>query len=188
MRSSIIMCVSLIVLLSCCEQAVAQTNSAVPQTQANQERLLRELLDEVRLLRATLQRIESNNFNAQVTLDRLRAQQEQVLRLTREVADIREKIIELRVRQQTLSLKIPELEKEFQAGLKTKTEWDHATQELEELRQREQNLAEREKQVSVDLQTARGSLLELNGRLDALERDIRSVTGGEVKTPVRKQQ
>ena len=176
MRNSIVICLSLIVLLSLAEPAAAQSNSAAPQTQANQERMLRELLDEVRLLRATVQRLESNNFRAQVTLDRLRVQQEQVLRLTREVADIREKIIELRVRQQTLSLKIPELEKEFQAGVKGKTELDHATQELEELRQREENLAEREKQVSVDLQTAKGSLLELNGRLDALERDIRSTT------------
>lgn|GEM_PF-5013136 len=84
--------------------------------------------------------------------------------------------------------KIPALEKEFQAGLKSERERNDAIAEMEGLKQREANLIERERQLTADIDAAKASLIDLNNRLDALERESIAPTENNLKSPVKKQQ
>ncbi len=185
-NTAIVLSIAFVCLVSA-PDVFAQTSNPPPRPQSNQEQMIRDLLNEVRELRTIVQRIDSNSVRTRITLDRLRAHQEQVLALTREIFDVREKIVETRTRQQRLKDKIPELEKEFQAGLKSKREHDDAIAEMEGLKQREASLIERETQLTADIDAAKVSLIDLNNRLDALERGSIAPTENNLKPPVKKQ-
>jgi len=167
---------------------LAQVSNPSQKPQANQDQMIRDLLNEVRELRTIVQRIDTNGVRTRITLDRLRAHQEQVLSLTREIFDVREKIVEAKTRQQRLNEIIPELKKEFQAGLKPRREHDDAVAEMEGLKQREANLIERETQLTADIDAAKAALADLNNRLDVLERESIAPTENNLKPPVKKQQ
>jgi chromosome segregation ATPase len=76
----------------------ASTNASRPTS----EQSLEELVREVRQLRATLQRINTAMYKGQVMLERLRLQQDQVARMTRDLADTRENLTEIRGHQARL--------------------------------------------------------------------------------------
>jgi hypothetical protein len=94
------------------------------------------------------------------------------LQLTREIFEVREKLVETKTRQEKLKDKIPELVKAYKSGLSSDALVEEAKKELEGLTQLELNLIDRETQLSADLDAARSSLNDLNKRLDALEREI----------------
>jgi chromosome segregation ATPase len=188
MRSSnpiIILSLALGCIISAPE-VLAQASNSLPRPQSNQERMIQDLLNEVRELRTIVQRIDANSIRTRIILDRLRATQEQLLSLTREIFETRDKIVDVRTRQQKLKEKIPELKKQFEDGLKPGTELDDANAEMEGLTQREQNLLERETQLSTEISAVKASLTDLNNRLDALERESIAPSQNNVKPPVRK--
>ena len=185
-NTAIVLSIAFVCLVSV-PDVFAQTSNLSPRVQSNQEQMIQDLLNEVRELRTIVQRIDSNSIRTRITLDRLRAHQEQILSLTRDMFDVREKIVETRTRQQLLKEKIPELEKEFQDGLKSKRERDDAITEMEGLKQREANFIEREAQLTADIDTAKAALIDLSNRLDALERESIAPTEKNVKPPVKKQ-
>jgi len=186
-KTAIVLSIAFVCLVSV-PDVFAQTSNPSPRRQSNQEQMIQDLLNEVRELRTIVQRIDSNSVRTRITLDRLRAHQEQLLSLTRDIFDVREKIVETRTRQQQLKEKISELEKGFQAGLKSKEEHDEAIAGMEGLKQREANLIERETQLTADIDAAKASLIDLNNRLDVLERESTAPTENNLKSPVKKQQ
>lgn len=150
------------------ERALGQTNASRPTS----EQSLEELVREVRQLRATLQRINSAMYKGQVLLERLKLQQEQVVRITRELADARETLSEIKAHQARLSEMVPKLEAGVEKGEKHPSELSSLKVELEMIKEREPRLAAREMRLTNELEMERAKLNDLNDRLNSLELEL----------------
>ena len=150
------------------EKALAQGNTSRPTS----EQSLQELVREVRQLRATLQRINSAMYKGQVMLERLKLQQDQVARLTRELSDARENLGEMRAHQTRLNDLMIKTEASVEKGEKDQSELAQLKGELEVLKEREQRLATREVKLANDLEVERARLNDLNDRLNAFELEL----------------
>ena len=151
------------------EKALAQSTNAARPTS---EQSLQELVREVRQLRATLQRINSAMYKGQVMIERLKLQQEQVVRISRELADTRENLSEIRSHQARLKEQLPKMEDGVEKGVKHPAEVATINAELEQLKEREQRFTARESQLSNELELERAKLNDLNDRLNALELEL----------------
>ena len=150
------------------EKGLAQANTSRPTS----EQSLEELVREVRQLRATLQRMNSAMYKGQVMLERLRLQQDQVARITRELSEARENLTEIRAHQTRLNDLIARTEASVQKGEKDPNELAQIKDELNIHKEREQRLAMREVRLANDLEMERARLNELNDRLNAFELEI----------------
>ena len=169
MKLSLVCFVFLIVSLFVSpEKALAQANASQPTS----EQSLQELVREVRQLRATLQRINSAMYRGQVMLERLKLQQDQVARLTRELADARENLGEMRTHQIRLNDLVIKTEAGIEKGEKHPSELAQIKGELDMLKEREQRLAAREVRLANDLEVERARLNDLNDRLNAFELEL----------------
>src|SRR5262245_18327107 len=165
--------VTFIVLSSQRSYAQSETSSRSPQI--NQAQMLKELLDEVRQLRLDLSRMNGIAYRAQIVVDRLIIQQEQVNRLTVELNRVNTEISEAQSARPGLKEQIEALEKKWETGLRPDTEVTAAKGAMERLNQCEQYLAEREPQLTAELNIERGNLEELKMRLDEIEREILTI-------------
>jgi DNA repair exonuclease SbcCD ATPase subunit len=163
----VFLCLLLLFLTS--ETALAQATSASRPTS---EQSLQELVREVRQLRTTLQRINTAMYKGHVMLERLKLQQEQVARITRELTDARENLSEIRAHQTRLNDLVTKTESGVEAGVKHPGELAQLKTELEMLKDREPRLAAREMRLANDLELERARLNELNDRLNALELEL----------------
>ena len=150
------------------QESIAQVNAARPTS----EQSLQELVREVRQLRATIQRMNTAMYKGQVMLERLKFQQEQVARMSRELADTRESLSEIRAALARLKEMLPKTETGVDAGSKHPSELAGIKAELEHLKDREQRLLTRESQLSNDVELERAKLNELNDRLNAFEAEL----------------
>jgi hypothetical protein len=154
----------------------AQSGAPPKAGAPKQEPVIQELLGEVRQLRIALQQISVNAYRGQVLVERLRLQQEQVNRLTMELNTARNQILEVRSNQIMAKSKLDEAEKQRDTGIVSEPIVARHREALEDLKRREQRLSEQETQMSLQLETERANLTELNRRLDALETEM-MVTG-----------
>jgi len=152
------------------ERALAQATAARPTS----EQSLQELVREVRQLRSTLQRMNAAMYKGQVMLERLKLQQEQVARFTRELSDVRENLSELRGQQTRMNELLTRAEAGVEVGMKNPADLAGLKAELQMLKEREQRFAARETQLANDLELERAKLNELNDRLNALELELGS--------------
>src|SRR5215813_1932607 len=148
--------VTFIVLSSQRSYAQSETPSRSPQI--NQAQMLKELLDEVRQLRLDLSRMNGIAYRAQIVVDRLKMQQEQVNRLSVELNRVNTEISELKSERPALKEKIEGLEKQYETGVVPDTELKAAKAAMERLSQRERSLMEREPQLTAELNIERGNL------------------------------
>jgi predicted nucleic acid-binding Zn-ribbon protein len=146
------------------QQAYAQSGGTSANNKPAQDQIIREILNEVRQLRAEVQRLK----RAQVATERLRLQQGQVARLTREIDEVREKISETQGRQIKMNGTLEETEKQVNSGLIGQSELKRINGEIEELKRREQRLIDQESQLSAELNVERARLTTLNKQLDEL--------------------
>ena len=153
------------------EQAMAQSTSA-KALQPTSEQSLQELVREVRQLRATLQRMNSAMYKGQVMLERFRLQQEQVARASRELAQIREELSEVRRRQLRFREAVANREAGVEAGTIKREELQDLKMELDGIKEREEQLSAREARLSNELELERAKLNDLNDRLNALELEL----------------
>jgi hypothetical protein len=156
------------------QQSYAQSGATSTLNKSNQERIVQEILSEVRQLRVEVQRLKASAYQTQVVIERLRLQQEQVARLTREIGEVREKIGETKSRQVKMNGMFEDVEKQAQSGVISQSELKRISGEIEELKQREQRLTEQESQLSVELDAERVKLITLNRRLDELGQEASS--------------
>jgi DNA repair exonuclease SbcCD ATPase subunit len=163
------------------QQSYAQSGATSAVNKSNQDQIVQEILSEVRQLRVEVQRLKANAYQTQVVIERLRLQQEQVTRLTREIGDVRERISETKTRQVKMSGMFEETEKQVKAGVIPQSELKEISGEIEELKQREERLIEQESQLSAELEAERVKLITLNRRLDELGQDTTS-PGDEKRT------
>jgi predicted ribosome quality control (RQC) complex YloA/Tae2 family protein len=155
----------------------------------NDSPTVKALLDEVRQLRQVLQRNSVATYRAQVTLERLKLQQAQVNELTRELAELRNRIKELERNAPMLAENLPEVERRVTSAA-TPDERSHAEavfktlkMEIENEKQQQQSLREREPQLAARLQAEQAKLNELNESLDKLERELENAAGEKGKRP-----
>jgi outer membrane murein-binding lipoprotein Lpp len=142
------------------------------QTTAVTEKKFDELVNEVRQLRIEVQRLSTSAQRMQLLLERTRSQQEQVVRLSQQLTNVRNELSDIRAKRDLLKLAFDEAEKDFKAGLKSNAEMNAISAELRNLNQFEQRLADREVQVSSELELERSALNDLKTRLDKLEGEI----------------
>jgi chromosome segregation ATPase len=159
---------------------LAQTPNAKPVE--NDSATVKALLDEVRQLRQVLQRNGVATYRAQVTLERLKLQQGIVNDLLKEQTELRNRIKEMERNVPNMTGQIAEIEK-LVAVAATPTERNERELmlkgikgEIENEKQRIQDLREREPQITARLQTEQAKLHELNESLDKLERELENAT------------
>lgn len=154
------------------------THPAAQPAQSSGEQTLQALLSEVHQLRVTLQRANLNTYQAQITIERLKLQQQRVDRLTGQLSDIRHQLADTRraLSQKSTELKGAEmiLAQETNAAERANREnYVRAVKfELEELTQREQQQHESETQLDAQLLLEQAKLSELSDRLDSLQREL----------------
>jgi hypothetical protein len=175
-RKSILMlfCIAGLYLFTT-QQSYAQSGAGSANNKPNQDQIIREILSEVRQLRAEVQRLKADLFKAQVATQRVRLQQEQVARLTQEIGEVREKIGETQARQAKMNRTLEETEKRVSLGIANPSEVKRINGEIEELKQLEQRLAEREYQLSAELNAESARLTTLNKQLDELGQEANEV-------------
>jgi predicted nucleic acid-binding Zn-ribbon protein len=168
----------LLILMLVCSLAATSAQAQSITKQADDNRTMQALLNEVRLLRQTLQRTGLNAYRSQIILDRIRASNEQVLRLTRTLEDIRNEVEKTentipRMKEQVKVLET-HIEQETDANKRARLEFEHkdVKRSIEYYKVRLEQLREREQQLSTQLREQQTKLAELESRLDGLEREI----------------
>jgi chromosome segregation ATPase len=157
----------------------AQSSTAPNPSRPHQDPVIQELLSEVRQLRIAFQRMSVNAYRTQVLVERVKMQQEQVNRLTQEHNSVRNQLNEMKAAQIRLKERIDEAEKQHARGLMAESEVSAMKAALEDVKRREQDLTERETQISIELNSERRNLTDLNKRLDDLEQEMVMTTPGE---------
>lgn len=170
--------------------ALAQSSTSANSIPADDKQLTQALLNEIKLLRQTLQRVSLSSFRAQVLTERLRVQQDQVTQLSREVEGLRAGLADGRFGQPWLAERAKEIEnqlgRETDPARRQQLEREGRGLQVEAERQarRLEQQRERETQLTIRLQTEQAKLNDLNERLDALERELEESAAAE-KVPAK---
>jgi Mg2+ and Co2+ transporter CorA len=172
-----------IVVLAVLGFAAFSTSRAIshPVTQTSQPdsgQTMQALLGEVRQLRLAIQRSNLNTYHAQVTLERLRLQQQRVDRLTEKLGEARKELATMR----RSMAELPEASKKLEAQLARESDANkrrelEGRQELfksmiESAPENVAKLQETESELSGQLQIEQVKLNELNDRLDTLQKEL----------------
>jgi len=156
------------------------------QTGSKPDQVMEQLLTEVHQLRVAMQQMSVNAYRGQIMVERLRLQQDQVSRLTREIASIRNEIAEIKSAEPLAKERLDDAEKKLETGMLSEIKVKELRASSFELKRRQERLLEREAELSIELTQERNALGDLNNRLDALEREI-VITGlGTEKTNRKK--
>lgn len=172
MKLSLVCFLFLVVSFVVTPDKVLGQSSSTNASRPTSEQSLQELVREVRQLRATLQRINTAMYKGQVLLERFKLQQEQVARMTRELADARETLIEIKAHQTRLNELMTKVEAGIEKGERHPSELASIRAELESLKEREPRLLAREVRLVNELEMERARLNELNDRLNLLESEL----------------
>jgi len=168
-------------------QAASATAQSQTQPQSATDNELREIAGELRLLRAEMRRISVTAQRAQVMIDRIRLQQEQVVRLGHDIADVRDKLEQVRSDQARAKTMIKAAKREQEAGLRDEEDVKAFTLATEELENREQALLRKEAALATELELAQGTLAELNSKLDEIEREMAQPSADDAGKPAKRQ-
>ncbi len=166
----LLVCLSVLIV---CSLFLLPSHSFAQTKTATSEQSLQELVQEVRQLRAALQRMSATAYKGQVMLERLKMHQEQVTRIERELRETRDNLSDL----QREELKVREMLKHYDADVATGVarEKDRASfkAEYKAINQRQQQAITRETQLNAELAAERTKLNEINDRLNVLlEREL----------------
>lgn len=173
-----IVCLLFLVALGFTSSGSSHTTPNIPTQTAQGEnaQTMQALLNEVRQLRLAIQRSTLSAHHAQVIIERMRSQQQQVDRLNDRLRETRDRIANVKMVETELQDALkkiegrlkrmgdahPDLEEE-QETLKTRLGFQA---------QEEARLREVEPQLVAQLQIEQAKLTELNDRLDALQREL----------------
>lgn len=153
----------------------AQAQNAKPN---NDDQALQSLMNEVRLLRQTLQRTGLNAYRSQIILEGLRTHQDQVERIGEAIEAARDDLEKV---EQTIprfeeqgKLMEARISRESDPEQRARLEFDFKQSKMavEQYKARVDRLKERDVQLNIQLRAAQSRVSELEGRLDSLEREI----------------
>jgi len=160
-------------------RAFPDSTNQTPQGDTGQT--MQALLSEVHQLRLAIQRSNLNTYHAQVTLERLRLQQQQVDRLNDKLGGARALIAQVQTEKSRLQEDIPRLEaqlsQESDPGKRRDLELRHQMIKLEVDRLLENISQQREleSQLNAQVQVEQAKLNALNDRLDTLQKELENV-------------
>jgi len=168
--------------------AFAQSGGKGSQPSSNSDQELREIVAEIRLLRAEMRRLSVNTHRSQVVLERIKLQQDEIVRVKRDIGEVHDKLDDLRAAVAKSKTMMKSLTRQFEAGLKDDDAVKAYSAIAEEFENRERALEQRESALMAELELAQGGLAELNTRLDAIEREMAEPAGGQDGKPAQRQQ
>jgi len=155
-----------------------QSTHAQTANPTDDSQTIQALLNEVRLLRKTLQVTGLNAYRSQIITESLRAHNDQVVRLTRLLEEAREEIenIEGTIPRMNDQAKMLENMISLEADATKRAQLEFESKERKRDVDRYKTLAERkrerEQQLSSQLRAEQAKFTELESRLDGLEREI----------------
>lgn len=158
-------------------QIMAQSGQPGDAQKAN-EQTVRQLLSEVQQLRRAIERSNLTTYRAMIAVERLRLQQEQVARLTRELEGLHNSRNERGDYAKMMAERLKDLESvilletDLNRRRQLEMEQKHLKLEMERAVQWEQQQQTREAELRAKLDVEQARLNELNERLDALEREL----------------
>lgn len=147
---------------------------------ADNQQLIKALLEEVRLLRQAFQRMTLNAYRGQILIERLRAQNDKVVRLSHSLEEARGEVAEAQALILQMNERIKSLDSRGQeaADEKGREQFEGMLKEMKNMiemhKQREQQARERELKLSEQLRTEQGKLDDFENRLDMLEHEIQN--------------
>jgi len=154
-----------------CLVAWAQAPSSDPQT-------LQNLLSEVHQLRVVLERSAAIAPRIQIAVERLKLQQEQVARTSRELVDLRDRLDHsrgelARIQQRAQSLEASATQ---ETDANKRHDFDEALKmiklDTEQMEKSTQQMQAHEGELASQLLSEQSRLTELNDRLDQIERAL----------------
>jgi len=166
-------CLVLVASLCFINAASAQTD-----TKADADPTIKSLLNEVRLLRQTLQNTGLNAYRSQILLERIKINNEQIVRLSRTLDETREMLekTESTIPRTGEQLKLLEtmIQNEVDVVKRAQMEFEvkDKKRSVEVYKERVVQLREREQQQAAQLREEQGKLADLERRLENLENQI----------------
>jgi predicted nucleic acid-binding Zn-ribbon protein len=168
--------------------------SAQNETKASEsDPTIKSLLNEVRLLRQTLQSTGLNAYRSQILLERIKISNEQVLRLTQALSDTRETMEKtaLTIPRMGEQQKVLEtmIESEVDPAKRTRLEFEakDMKRSVERYKTELERMKEREQQQATQLREEQSKLSELETRLqrleDQIENEVQRLKTEPVKQP-----
>lgn len=155
------------------------TGSAQAQTkQPDDDQTIQSLLNEVRLLRRTLQQTGLNAHRSQIIIERMRAHADQVVRLTRSLVEARNDVEKVEATipyfMEQAKLMEGQIEREMDVTKRAQLEFEvrEKKRAVERYKTGLERQRAREQQVSMQLAAEQAKLADLENRLDVLEREI----------------
>src|SRR5262245_13578450 len=175
-RSFFVYVVGLLLILSCASfnHPTALTAPVNQSAQTDNGQPMQALVNEVRQLRLAVQQSNLSAYHAQVTLERLRWQQPRVDRLDEKLEKVRAEIAELRSRQARPPEDLKPIENELwkESDPSKRRELEQALHQTKALSESLAYWEQQEAQLLAQLQPEQARLNELNGRLDAMQKDL----------------
>ena len=175
-RTSFLLLVILFVWLGLAQSVSGQNNK-----ESEDKAAIHDLVVEVRMLRQalqTLQRMSLDTYRSQLLVDRIRANREDIRRLTSSLNETRDLLFKTQNaipqfidRQKLLESQV-QLEVDQQRRAQLEFELKRTREGVEMYKSQIEPLKEREQQMSADLNAEKAKLQELESRLDLLERAI----------------
>src|SRR5262245_11198812 len=182
------MTVSLLALLLATPRTLLAQDSQPPAPERrNEAEPIQALLSEVRQLRIALQHLSLSAYRAQITVERLRLQQEQVNQLSKQLEGIRDSLSDSKARLQWVGERVKDMEsrvsQESDPARRAQLEREYKDMKFDAERHAfwDQQQREREPQVAAKLQIEQAKLSELNDRLEALERELETDTTTKIE-------
>jgi len=152
--------------------ASAQSSDKPAPTLPGSEQVLRDIFNEVHLLRLEIARTSATTYRSQVLLSRIKVEQDQIARLSRELNEVQDRLATIKAEQTAKRGRLASLTKQKDVGMVGPEEVNVVTQDVQELEQREQTCLLRVSQISSELDSSRNKLAELDARLDMIEREM----------------
>jgi uncharacterized protein YdcH (DUF465 family) len=162
-------------LLFCLASDFAQAQNP---KQPDDNQIIQSLLNEVRLLRKTLQRTGLNTYRSHIIIAMMQTHNEHVVRLTRQHEELRNEIdkIETTIPRFIEQGKVIEeqIEREIDVNKRARLEFEYKDKkrDIEQYKMQLERRREREQQLATQLRAEQAKLTELESRLDMLEREI----------------
>jgi hypothetical protein len=156
--------------------AVTFTVVAAPQPTAQAPEPLTALLTEVHALRLAMEQAATLAPRVQLTLARLNIEEQRIALLAGQLDQVRREMSAASLEGQKLADRIPEIEKGLQtaADPQTRRSWEYEQENVKRQvaaqARLEQRLRERENEAAQALSTEQARWVDLNARLDELER------------------
>ena len=148
--------------------------------EADNQQLIKALLEKVHLLRQAFQRMNLNAYRSQILVERIRAQNDKVTRFDRLLEEAHAEVAEAQVATLQISERIKAIDSRTQQDGEVKAR-EQLEAELKDMKsmvefhkQREQRARDRESKLAEQLRAEQGKLDDFESRLDALEREIQN--------------